>query len=312
MPPVLDPEQSKYIRGVQGNVWTEFLKTPEDVEYMAFPRAIALAEVAWSRQDLRNWDDFLVRMDKQFQRLDNLGVNYSKGSFIVDLTTQRDNNRNLVVLSSETKGMEIRYTTDGSDPISTSTIYTKPFELAKTAVVKTALFNKGKIAGSVNQREISVNKASGKPVTISKSYSFKYPGTGDQAMTDGLTGTNSYKSGWQGYEGTDMEFMVDLLQPTKISSIKLNFVKNPADWVLFPTEVLISTSLDGSKWKKPESTKFDASSPSQKEIKAAGTNFKETEVRYIKVTAISPKVLPEWHEYKGKPCWIFADELVVE
>lgn len=312
VPPVLTEEQAIHIIGVQGNVWTEYIKTPQAVEYKAFPRAIALAEVAWSQPNRKNWDDFIIRMDNQFPRLDYLGVNYSKGSYIVDPTTQRDKNRNLVVLNSEIKGMEIRYTIDGNDPVSTSKLYMEPFELTRSAIVKAALFNEGKIAGSINQRDISVHKASGKPVTIVKPYSFKYPGTGDQAMTDGLTGTNSYKSGWQGYEGTDMEFMVDLLQPTMISSVKLNFVKNPADWVLFPTEVIFSISNDGKTWKKLKSTKFDASSPSEKEIKTAANNFPETEVRFIKVTATSPKVLPEWHEYKGQPCWIFADELIVE
>jgi hexosaminidase len=251
-------------------------------------------------------------MDNQFPRLDLMGVKYSLGSFMVDITTQQDKNRNLVVLSSETKGMEIRFTIDGSDPVLTSGIYIEPFELTKTGLVKAALFKNGKIAGSVNQREISVNKASGKPVTIIKPYSFKYPGTGDQAMTDGLTGTNSYKSGWQGYEGSDMEFTVDLLQPTVISSVKLNFVKNPADWVLFPVEVQFSYSTDGKKWQKIETTRFDAGSPSGREIKTASVSLKPTEVRFIKVVAISPKVLPEWHEYKGQPCWIFADELIVE
>jgi hexosaminidase len=312
IPPVLTPDQAKYIIGVQGNVWTEYMKTPEVVEYMAFPRAIALAEVAWSQQDRRNWDDFINRMDNQFTRLDNMGVKYSKGSFIVELSTQRDNNRNLVVLTSETKGMEIRYTLDASDPVKTSELYAEPFELTKTAIVKAALFNKGKIAGSVNMREINVNIASGKPVTIIKPYSFKYPGTGDQSMTDGLTGTNSYKSGWQGYEGTDMEFMVDLLQPTKISSVRINFANGPSDWVLLPSEVIYSTSLDGKSWTSLDSIKFDANSPGKKEIRTAETRFAETEVRFIKAFAVSPKVLPDWHEYKGQPCWIFADELVAE
>jgi hexosaminidase len=312
VPPVLTPEQAGHIIGVQGNVWTEYVKTPEAVEYKAFPRAIALAEVAWSQQDRRSWDDFINRMDNQFPRLDLMGVKYSKGSFIVDFTMMRDKNRNLVVLSSETKGMEIHYTLDGSDPVPSSTSYVEPFELTKSAVVKAALFNKGKIAGSVNQREINVNIASGKPVTIIKPYSFKYPGTGDQAMTDGLTGTNSYKSGWQGYEGADMEFTVDLLQPTKISSLKLGFVKSPADWVLFPSEVVFSISKDGKTWANLEPIKFDSNSPGKKELKAAESKFPETEVRFIKVSAISPKVLPEWHEYKGEPCWIFADELIVE
>jgi len=312
VPPVLTEEQAIHIIGVQGNVWTEYIKTPEAVEYKAFPRAIALAEVAWSQPNRKNWDDFITRMDNQFPRLDYLGVNYSKGSYIVDPTTQRDENRNLVVLNSEIRGMEIRYTLDGNDPVSTSMLYTEPFELTSSAIVKAALFNKGKIAGNVNQRNILVNKASGKPVTIIKPYSFKYPGTGDQAMTDGLAGTNSYKSGWQGYEGTDMEFIVDLLQPTKISSVNLNFVKNPSDWVLFPTKVVFSTSKDCKTWKELITTRFDTSSQSGREIKAAGGKFPEMEVRYIKVAATSPRVLPTWHEYKGKPCWIFADELIVE
>ncbi len=312
VPPVLTPEQAKHIIGVQGNVWTEYVKTPEAVELKAFPRAIALAEVAWSQQDRRNWDDFLNRMDNQFPRLDMMSVKYSKGSFTVDLTTQRDQNRNLVVLSSETKGTEIRYTLDGSDPGATSALYTSPFEVPKSTVTKAALFKNGLMAGSITQRDISVNKASGKPVTILKPYSFKYPGTGDQTMTDGLSGTASYKSGWQGYEGTDMSIMVDLLQPTKISSVKLNFVQNPADWVLFPSEVIFMISVDGKLWKELEPTLFEAGRDSKREVKAAGSQFPETLVRYIKVRAISPGKLPEWHEYKGQPCWIFADELVVE
>jgi hexosaminidase len=312
VPPVLTTDQAKHIIGVQGNVWTEYMKTSDVVEYMAFPRAIALAEVAWSQQNNRNWDDFINRMDNQFARLELMNVNYCKGSFMAELTTKRENNRNLVVISSETKGMEIHYTIDGSDPVLTSPLYTQPFELTRTALVKAALFNKGKIAGSVNFREINVNKASGKPVTIIKPYSFKYPGTGDQAMTDGLIGTTAYKSGWQGYEGTDMEFVVDLLQSTKISSLKMNFIKGPSDWVLLPAEVTFLTSVDGKNWQKHEPTKFDANAPGKKEIVTVATTLAETEARYIKVITLSPKVLPDWHEYKGQPCWNFADELIVE
>ena len=312
VPPVLTSEQAKHIIGVQGNLWTEFVKTPESVEFKAFPRAIALAEVAWSQQDRRDWDDFINRMDNQFPRLDLMGVKYSKGSFVVDFTTKNENNRNLIVLSSETKGMQIRFTLDGSDPTAKSALYAEPFELKKSTTVKAALFNKDKIAGSVKKLDFISDKASGKPVTIIKPYSFKYPGTGNNAMTDGLIGTDSFKSGWQGYEGTDMEFIVDLLQQTKVSSFILNFVKSPSDWVLFPTEVVFSISLDGKSWKNMSAVKFEAATPGPKEIKAAAIKFAETETRYIKVAATSPKVLPAWHEYKGEPCWIFADELIAE
>jgi len=312
IPPVLTQDEARHIIGIQGNVWTEYIKTPEAVELKALPRAIALAEVAWSQQNRRNWDDFNIRMDKQFPRLDCLGIKYSKGSFTVDITTQRNNNQNLVVMSSEIKGLEIRYSLDEKDPTIDSYLYSQPFEIGSTCMVKAALFNNGKISGNISQKEILVNKASGKPVTLNKPYSFKYPGTGDQAMTDGLTGTSSYKSGWQGYEGTDMEFTVDLLQPTKTSSLSLNFVKNPSDWVLFPEVVDFSVSLDGITWTSCGTMKFDASTPGKRELKAAESTFPETDIRFVKVTANSPKVLPGWHEYAGQPCWIFADELIVK
>ena len=313
-PPVLTPEQQKHILGVQGCVWTEYTKTSEMVEYKTFPRALAVAEVAWSQQARRDWDDFINRMDNQFSRLRIMGVKYSKGSFVADIATVRDkdNNRNLVVITSETKGLEIRYTLDGSEPSINSPAYSQPFALSKTTLVKAALFNKGSIAGSVNQREILVNKASGKPVNINKPYSFKYPGTGDQAMTDGQAGTSSYKSGWQGYEGCDMEFVVDMQHAVKISSIRLGFVQNPGDWVLFPKEVLFYISTDGENWKPTDLTGFNSAESKERKLASAEAGFPETEVRFIKVSAISPKVLPQWHEYKGQPCWIFADELVVE
>lgn len=70
------PEQAKYITGVQGNLWTEYVKTPEHAEYMLFPRAIALAEVAWSPKGKRDFVDFQSRLKIHFKRLDYLKVNY--------------------------------------------------------------------------------------------------------------------------------------------------------------------------------------------------------------------------------------------
>ena len=76
MPKELTAEEAKYILGGQGNVWTEYLKTPEAVEYMAFPRMLALSEVVWSRAEDKNFDDFQRRLGAQFPRLDKQNVNY--------------------------------------------------------------------------------------------------------------------------------------------------------------------------------------------------------------------------------------------
>ena len=76
-PAELSEEEARYILGAQGNIWTEYMHSGEKVEYMAYPRATALAEVVWSPKEKRNWTDFWRRLQTHFKRLDALGVNYA-------------------------------------------------------------------------------------------------------------------------------------------------------------------------------------------------------------------------------------------
>ena len=68
IPDVLTPEEAKKVLGIQGNVWTEYLPTYQLVEYMAYPRASAVAEIGWSQPENRNWKDYLKRLQIQFER----------------------------------------------------------------------------------------------------------------------------------------------------------------------------------------------------------------------------------------------------
>lgn len=77
-PPQLTAAEAAHIRGVQANVWTEYITTPEHLEYMVYPRASALSEIAWSPREARDYEDFLRRMDVHFKRLDDWHVNYAK------------------------------------------------------------------------------------------------------------------------------------------------------------------------------------------------------------------------------------------
>lgn len=76
VPSVLTPEEGKHILGVQGNLWSEYLFEPSNVEYMAFPRACALAEVAWTPHAQMSYPDFQARLPQHLKRLDGLNVNY--------------------------------------------------------------------------------------------------------------------------------------------------------------------------------------------------------------------------------------------
>ena len=77
VPEALSQEEAKHVLGAQGNVWTEYIRTPEKVEYMAYPRATALSEVLWSDPSQKDWYSFWARLQHHFERLDHRGVNYA-------------------------------------------------------------------------------------------------------------------------------------------------------------------------------------------------------------------------------------------
>jgi hexosaminidase len=78
IPSELTAEQAKHVLGAQANMWTEYIITPEQVEYMLLPRLCALAEVVWSEKQLRNPDDFLARVATHYARFETLGVKYRR------------------------------------------------------------------------------------------------------------------------------------------------------------------------------------------------------------------------------------------
>ncbi|MFZ4455456.1 MAG: beta-N-acetylhexosaminidase [Bacteroidales bacterium] len=78
IPSSLTESQSKYIIGGQANLWSEYLTTQQQVEYMAYPRALALIECLWSDSKNKNYSDFEKRVHTHYLRLDNYGLNYSK------------------------------------------------------------------------------------------------------------------------------------------------------------------------------------------------------------------------------------------
>ncbi len=81
VPAELSPEEQEYILGIQGNVWTEYIATPEHLEYMAYPRMLAIAETGWTSDRLKDFEDFLARFEILKKRYDVIGINYFKGEY---------------------------------------------------------------------------------------------------------------------------------------------------------------------------------------------------------------------------------------
>ena len=81
VPKILTPQETGHILGVQANVWTEYMATPAQVEYMIFPRIAALSEIAWTFPSNKNWHGFQQRLDNLVKYYDNRGINYSRTGF---------------------------------------------------------------------------------------------------------------------------------------------------------------------------------------------------------------------------------------
>ncbi len=146
-PEDLTSEQAAHILGGQGNLWTEYIPTPAQAEYMLFPRMCALAEVLWSSKKSRDKRDFMNRMNYHYLRLDAMKANYCEPyltgfdphNVFIDSTL-------VEILNPRTYG-EIHYTLDGAEPSISSPRYLKPFHLSETTLLKARIyFPDGKIS----------------------------------------------------------------------------------------------------------------------------------------------------------------------
>ncbi|MEM9681099.1 MAG: beta-N-acetylhexosaminidase, partial [Bacteroidota bacterium] len=84
IPEELNSEESKYVLGAQGNIWTEYMSTEDQVEYMAFPRMLAMSEVVWSDPENRDYKDFVSRLEDFHPRLEALDINYANHLYEIE------------------------------------------------------------------------------------------------------------------------------------------------------------------------------------------------------------------------------------
>ena len=132
--PVPEGVNASLILGGQGNLWAESVPTTRHAEYMIWPRAFALAEVLWSPKQVRNFPDFVRRVERQFIRFDAAGINYAR-SYQNPIVSTRKHPMGMseVVLSHELPDAALFYTTDNTLPDNFSPRYTAPFLMPKGA-----------------------------------------------------------------------------------------------------------------------------------------------------------------------------------
>lgn len=156
------------------------------------------------------------------------------------------------------------------------------------------------------------NLAAGAEITFSEPLPAPYDRLGGASLTDGLFGGATYKDSWIGWEGKDVDMIIDLGETKEISSIDADFLQQLGAWILQPLSVGYSLSVDGKSWTDlPRHQLEEDQDPKVKFVSVKETLAAPQTVRYIKVSVEGTKQCPHWHYGVGNPCWFFLDEITV-
>ncbi len=307
IPAELNAEEQKYILGAQANVWTEYILNEKHVEYMAVPRMAALAEVLWTPKEKKNETDFLIRLQKHFLLLDKLDVNYAKTLYKVEQKISKEKNIQLELKANPSLG-DIHYTVDGSVPTAHSLKYISPIELTKNVTVKAALFQNTIIKGKTSAKNYVINKASNKEVTLKNLPSKSYSGNGSFTLVNGVVATlPRISEQWLGWNGNDMEAIVNLKEEQEISEMKVGFLKEELSWIYLPKEIEFLISNDGINFNSIG--KVISENINQERFAIA--NIKTQKVRYVKIIAKNFGKIPSGKPGAGEGSWLFCDEIMI-
>jgi hexosaminidase len=147
--PVPEGTNAALIKGGQANLWTEQVYNMRHAQYMTWPRGFAIAEVLWSPKEKRNWNDFVTRVEKHFERFDEAAVKYAPSMYdAVVKVTKKDSAAVEVALSTEVEGLNIHYSFDNSFPDNFYPAYTAPLTVPKdAAAIKVITYRNNKPVG---------------------------------------------------------------------------------------------------------------------------------------------------------------------
>ena len=303
-------EEAAHVLGGQANLWTEYIPTAEHAEYMLYPRLAALSETVWSPKDARNWDDFAHRMETQYKRYENQGVNVAKSAFLVTSKTEADPETKTVTLTlqNEFPNANIRYQFGDEALTQNSTVYTNPIEITKTTIVQASLFKAGKLIGSTFRDTIQFHKAVAHPTAFSTIYNERYQGVGNSTLVNAVRGTKNFHDGqWLAWLNDDMEAIIDLSEQKSIEKVVLGSMENQGPGIFFPTMVEVSTSNDGEVFENVGTITRAFAPNGNPVLKDFIIEFEPKQARYVKVKAKNLKTAPN-----GSGTWLFVDEILIQ
>ena len=297
-------EKSKVL-GTQANLWAEHVGSAEHSEYMLFPRLLALAEISWTNDKLKDWDSFMRRTQHFMQRMDVMGIHYARSVYQVVPTVENKEGNIYLKLECEVPNADIRYAL-GDTSIEKGEKYTAPIAIKGTTTYKAAVFS-ANATNTITSGQITFHKAIGKPVSYSPLYHKSYQGQGEGTLTNVIRGTKNFHDGqWLGWLGDDVTLTLDLGETTEVSEVRIGAMDAQSSGIYFPERLTVALSADGKNYREVAAQEEPCTIKGKPSLKDFVLKFAPQSTRYLQIQLKNVKTPP-----KGGDAWLFIDEILV-
>ncbi len=189
--------------------------------------------------------------------------------------------------------------------------YVAPVTIQQNETIYAYALHKGVKSKLVSQPFFKI--PNDRELTVLSEVNPMFTGGGNDILIDGLLGSENWKNGeWQGFYDKDFEAVVDLKSVRAITYAGVHVVQDVSPWILFPGEIIISTSRDGKNYKEVGRVRNKVSNEDMRvQTQQLGLQLNET-ARYVKIKAVNGGKLPASHESAGNPSHLFIDEVIVK
>ena len=217
-----------------------------------------------------------------------------------------------IEMASPKKGLPIYYSLNNNEKFQN---YTAPFYLKESTDIK--FYSLRNTETYLMQYASFTKLPNDRKIILKNEYNKSYSAGGPQGLMDGIYGKLNWRAGdWQGYQGQDIEVIMAFEEPRNIKKLTANFLEDQNSWIFYPKEIEFYVSVDSVNWtlvnRIPTLKSDHADGPSISKFDTKYSTIKKEEYRYAKLVAKNFGPMPQWHEGRGNPTFIFIDEFEVE
>lgn len=312
IPSGLSKEETKYILGGQANLWTEYITSMEQLEYMTYPRALALAQSVWCLEK-PNFDTFLSDyLNYQEDYLERNGVSYARSIHQpkLDITGKKNginvhfkgmgDNYHFTVSTKEIGG----HSMSGGQAmgVQDTLFFEKAPWGSDPKLIRTSVLDEAGRSPLVNQ--FVLHACLGAEIEMVTQPHPKYNHNGSLNLVDGVIGSLPWKGNqWLGFDTSYVEFIVDLGEEKEISAVEIGFLDQNGSWIYLPEKMTVQVSKKPKWcWKKKYATEVESTDPTIT-LNASG--------RYVRVRIEAMEQIPLGQEGGGYTPWTFIDEIQI-